>query len=336
MNLIDAFDLEAYLQRFDPVSAQPGEVVITCPVCGKDKLVVNLDKRAWHCWVCEDYRMSLYGRRKAVAGAGGLLDLIQLLEGCSREQALGIVADQSRHLPVDIRSVDTELQIDHDVVVQEAPTIDPPVGWRPIDHATYSMLPYVQHRGITLEDVVAFGLGYCESGLYSGRLVFPVWEGGRSVYFQARAMWESADPRFRKTLNPANQSNVASASEVLMNLDVARRYRRVALVEGPVDCVHVGPEAVATFGKKISMTQILKLRRAGVRAIDLMWDGPSDREPMGAWPEMMRTAAFLSGVFDVRLVFVPRGDPGLYSRQDNAGFRARGVPASAVSRLAMV
>lgn len=334
-NMIDAFDLDAYLQRFSPMPTQPHEVTIDCPTCGKNKLVVNTSKRTWHCWVCEEYQTNFYGRRKPVSGAGGLLDLVQLLEDCTRDRAVSIVADQAGHLTVPLETVEVTLGLDADVVVEAAPAIAPPPGWRPIDD--YNALPYLQKRGITPEDVQTFGIVWCDTGLYAGHLIFPIWEQGNLVYYQTRAMWdEDHNPAFRKSLNPLRQPQMAGPSEVLMNLDVARHYPRVALVEGPVDNVHVGPCACGTLGKKVSLTQALKLRRAGVRALDLMWDGPTPREPLGAWPEMMRAAALLSGMFDVRLVFIPAGDPGVYPRVENDGFRARAVPASAVSRLAMV
>jgi len=117
---------------------------------------------------------------------------------------------------------------------------------------------------------------------------------------------------------------------------VARNFPRVAIVEGPVDCIHAGPSAVATFGKKISLFQMLKLRKAGVRAVDLMWDGPSATEPEGAWPEMVATAPKLAGLFDVRVVRLPRGDPGEYSRNELEALRRVAQPIGQVSRLGML
>lgn len=331
--MIDAFDLEAYLQKFSPTNTQARELVITCPVCGKDKLAVNVVKKTWHCWRCQEYKLNFYGRQQAVAGAGGLLDLIQLLEGCTRDRAVAIVADQAGHLSVDTRQLQDELYLDPGVHVPSAPPIPPPDGWLPIK---YGELTYLRQRGILPEDVETFGLVWCATGVYASRLIFPVWEERNLVYYQARAMWESNDPKFRKSLNPPRQAGMAGPTEVLMNLDHARVFPRVAVVEGPIDCVHAGPASVATFGKKISPTQALKIRRAGVRALDLMWDGPTEKEPLGAWPEMMRAASLLSGLFDVRLVFLPRGDPGDYTRPELDRFRSTAVPASSVSRLAML
>ena len=343
---IDLFDLEMYLTRHGAHSVKRHEWLMDCPVCGKeDKLSVNTDRKAWHCWVCEEYVVQADGKKVASRGAGGLLSLMQLLDGCSREGAVQVLLEGSgMDAGLDIASVleedpDLDYLENSPTTLRPAPAIPPPEGWRPIQSTHYGILTYLQRRGIMWGDVAAFGLFWCESGRYATRLVFPVWERAQMVYYQARATWD--DPgngrKYLKSLNPPKHGDMASPSEVLMNLDQARHYPRVAIVEGPVDCIHAGPSAVATFGKKISPVQALKLRYAGVKAVDLMWDGPSPTEPVGAWPEMVQAASQLSGLFeDVRLVFLPKGDPGEYTREDLDGFRAQARPASTISRLAML
>jgi len=174
--------------------------------------------------------------------------------------------------------------------------------------------------------VAEFGLGYCSWGKYANRVVFPVWWGGQVWYYQARATWP--DPhvegeRYLKMLNPPRIDGVVSAEDVLYNLEGALRTgRRLVLVEGPTDALHVGPEAVASFGKRLTDSQLLTLVRAGVRELDLMLDGPSPTEPNGAWPEMVQIARRLGSFMAVRLVRVPQGDPGDWSREENARWRA--------------
>jgi hypothetical protein len=186
----------------------------------------------------------------------------------------------------------------------------------------YSILPYMLERGITLEDAQAVNLGWCRKGRYAGRLVFPVFEQGSLVYYQARAMWPPTPGRKHiKMLNPPAVNGQSVSSDFLFNLEQAAQYPRVAITEGPIDAVKVGVDAVCTFGKRITDTQVGKLLGAGVTAVDLMWDGPSPTEPFGAWPEMIRAAKRLSGVFDVRLVFLPQGDPGDYPREQLRWYR---------------
>jgi hypothetical protein len=171
-------------------------------------------------------------------------------------------------------------------------------------------------------------------------LVFPVWEERRLVYWQARAMWdESEQPRgtsYVKALNPPKDVGAVS-SEVLMNLDVARHYPRVAIVEGPVDCIKAGPSAVCTFGKRLYPRQLGKLIRAGVRAVDFMWDGPTEKEPQGALPEMLAAIPMLAPFFDVNVVVLERGDPGERTRAELDWYRDhRAQPAGRLSRLAVL
>jgi hypothetical protein len=293
--------------------------------------------------VCEDYRLNTGGKKVPVRGAGGVLALVMLLENCSRERALAHIAHHTGmsldagHLAVIEEDLDDNFQIS--LGHREAPEI----AFPPFTHPIYGTLPYLRKRGITEEEARNYGIGYCESGQYAQRLVFPVYEQARLVYWQARATWEAAEDlsgphAYRKSLNPPAWPGAAGAGDVLMNLDTAKTFPRVAIVEGPIDAVHAGPSAVCTFGKKISPLQIQKLYQAGVRSIDLMWDGPSPREPHGAWPEMVRAARLLAGVFrDVRLVFLPMGDPGDWQRGQLDWFRMHAArSAASVSGLAAI
>jgi hypothetical protein len=335
--MINGFDLEGYLQFKGARPVQRDEWVLQCPICEKLKLAVNITKKRWHCWICETYQARSDGSRVATKGAGGIVALIMLLENCTRERAEAWLSWYGWRG----QSLGGVSQIDGDLI-EDFRISD---GSRPLPEIAYppytrslggGNLPYCQKRGIMAEDVQQFGLAYCEAGRYGGRLLFPVFEFQRLVYFQARATWDPqpGEP-YVKALNPPVHSGGAGAKDVLLNLDVARNFRRVAVVEGPVDAIHTGPSAVATFGKHISPAQTMKLRQAGVRALDLMWDGPGPTEPMGAWPEMMKASRQLAGLFDVRLVFLPRGDPGEYHRGELEWFRRyHARPAESVSGLA--
>lgn len=334
---VELFDLLGFVIDHGGEEAQANQWVLTCPTCGKRKLVVDLNRRAWHCWVCEQYGPAdpRTGKRQVLQGAGGLIDLVQFLEGWDRKRAAEFVLAQANIQPPNLGHIDGDLRAS---VAKELdglrvlPELSCPECAKHID----GTLPYMVQRGISVEDVRMFGLFYCDGGRYRGRLIFPVYESGRLVYFQGRAMWESKEPGFLKSLNPAREGGAGVSSEVLFNLDQARCHPRVAITEGPIDAVHVGPDAVCTFGKKISATQIAKLLRAGVKAVDLIWDGPSEREPQGAWPEMFAVAPTLATLFDTRLVFVPQRDPGSWSRSENAYFRSQGRPVASFTQVARV
>ena len=331
---IQNFDMAAYTMRHGAEPGKYDEWVMDCPKCGKKKLCVNIDDRTWHCWVCEQYSVNAMGKRRPICGAGGVLDLIQWMEDLQREQAIDLVMSGSMFAHVDIGMLPAD-ELKDDILLTYRPPapIPAPVGWKP---AT-GVLPFCLKRGITDEDIRTFGLGWCDSGRCRGRFIFPVWEEGQHVYYQARAMWDPHPGETHiKALNPESTQGMAVSSDLLMNLDVARHYPRVAVVEGPMDLVHTGPDAVCTFGKKISSIQIAKLLRAGVKALDLMWDGPSPSEPRGAWDEMRTVAPLLGTLFDLRLVWLPQGDPGDLTREELVRFRSVARYSGSVSSLAMI
>ena len=340
MRLIDDFDLEGYLQEhgFEQLSAHEGnEWLGYCPSCGKEKCAVDAEKRAFHCWVCQEYEdrwdeHEKQFRRRPTQGAGGLIALIEWLDQVDTADAIQRIYEETTG--GDLRELPEAKQVKAVLETGLATEIAPPENWRDI----HTPLPFMIKRGITMDDVRMFGLFWCDSGRYRNRIVFPVWENQRLLYWQARAMWEKTEvapgSRYIKALNPPSVPGAVVSSDVLFNLDTARRFPRVAITEGPIDAIHVGPSAVCTFGKQISNTQVKRLIDAGVKAVDLIWDGPTASEPMGAHPEMIQVTPWLSTFFDVNLVFLPQGDPGDYPRDRLDWFRAHGVPAAYLSPLA--
>lgn len=333
MAAIDQFDVEDYLSDKGFRALRPEEWVGTCPVCHKDdKLAVNVEKKTFHCWVCQEYESTWDAhsgmmRRKPVSGAGGLIKLIEWLEEVETSDAIQQILESFGHGDMSELPANLVQQVAEAADSGRAPTILPPEFATPI----HSPLPYMLKRGITMDDVRTYGLFWCSDGRYRNRLVFPVWEDGHLVYWQARAMYEKHEVqhgKFIKALNPPSQPGGAVSSDVLMNLDLASRYPRVAIVEGPMDVIKTGPDAVCTFGKQLHPRQLQRLRSRGVTSVDLMWDGPTPTEPDGAHLEMLAIAPQLSSFFDTKLVFLPHGDPGDWDRESLWQFRAAGIPAS--------
>ena len=325
---IRRFDIVAYAKKHGAFQIQDYEWVMTCPTCFKEKLIINSEKRNWHCWVCQDYGVihSSSGlKRTPLKGAGGLLDLIQLLESVDRVTAIRKVlaagymtANELARLPEgqDLTLALIQAGIDKPVV-----PIPWPVGCWSISEDIFTfyrnslLSDFLTERGITTEDLKQYDLKFCGVDRYSNRLMFPVYEGGTLVYWQARAIWKPVTgEKYIKSLNPPKMEGAAVSSDVLMNLDCAKQYSRVVITEGPIDLIHVGPHAVCSFGKALYPTQVGKLLRAGVKAIDLMWDGD-------AFSDAIKAAQSLASLFDVRIVQLPADkDPGDFTREQNAWF----------------
>jgi len=327
---IDHFDLERFVQDHGGAEKQPGEWTLFCPWCGKPKLIVSMRLRTWHCWRCQKYELRWTGtryKRTAVAGAGGVLQLVMALERCTRQEAEARLLRGNVRRPGSLEKVELEaLPVIAGPAKWGAP-IAPPPAVRPFGE----LPPYLAQRGLTMDDVRAFGLTWCDGGRYHNRVIYPVFERGALVYWQARAMWDDTSPQHVKTLNPPRCVGAFTSAEVLFNYDQAIQVGRghVCITEGPIDAVHAGLDAVCTFGKQISPTQIGKLLSAGVASLDLMWDADAEADAA-------MVGAQLASLFRVRLVRLPSGDPGDWPREHLQAFRAQALELHRPSRLSAV
>ncbi|MDP7195147.1 MAG: hypothetical protein QF864_03005, partial [SAR202 cluster bacterium] len=51
---------------------------------------------------------------------------------------------------------------------------------------------YLQKRGITYEDILKYGMGYCDQGLYTNRVIIPSYkEDGQLNFFVGRDIFQS-------------------------------------------------------------------------------------------------------------------------------------------------
>lgn len=123
--------------------------------------------------------------------------------------------------------------------------------------------PYLyEERGISVEAATKLRLGFDER---ENRIVFPHFVDGNLLGWQKRTIparpgWPGTFPDYPKYRN----SSGLPKSETLYNLDVARQYRGVIVVESPMSvarAVSLGfDNVVATFGAAISERQINQLK----------------------------------------------------------------------------
>jgi len=152
---------------------------------------------------------------------------------------------------------------------------------------------YLEGRGYTgdaLENLIErFQIGYCPSGDYGGRLVFPVFQQGAQVYFTTRYCGNHP----AKSKNPPNVPGWYQRDLCLLNYDAVVGQPVVALAEGPFS-VAAFEYAVGSMGKHVSPAQVSLLAAlvpyglqelviafdadAG-KAIDKMYAVLSDRVP---------------------------------------------------------
>lgn len=131
-------------------------------------------------------------------------------------------------------------------------------------------IAYLKRRGIEPEVVAEYRVHYATGGHYRGYLVFPVYQGGKPVYFTTRY----AGDHDVKTLNPPNLPGHLAKSDVLLNYDNVLGQPTVALCEGPFSAM-AWKYGVATLGKTISNAQVALFHQlvvGGLREVVVSYD----------------------------------------------------------------
>ena len=101
---------------------------------------------------------------------------------------------------------------------------------------------------MTKEDIKRWKIGYCSSGEYEGRVVFPSFNlNGNLNYFVGRSYIGD----WRRYINPSVRS------DVVFNHLMLDFLKPVIIVEGVIDAIKAGTNSVPLLGSTLSETSIL-------------------------------------------------------------------------------
>lgn len=257
-------------------------IVETCPYCGKGGgrfgIYVGAEtgnKKPFmsHCFKCGHSTQTLEQLLQDI----GRMDLMVTetfdLDSSAITKAFSFLGDD-------------EKEIDDTLCV-----VDMPEDWKRTYHNKY-----LRKRGFTKDDYEYFPVGTTR-GLnfkFDDYVVFPIIDNGDKVGYIARHTWskEDIDEHNRKAKHSGKyqllryrNSTENDFVKLLYNYDavVENETDIVVIVEGVFDVIALTRKlnlydnhsvaVVATFGKKISDTQIWKLQSKGVKTIVIGYDG---------------------------------------------------------------
>lgn len=289
-------------------SGSHSEYAICCPECKnrgeprddtKFRLWINTENGLFHCYNCY--------------WSGTLLHFVQKTSGVDLRNAIKLLRGKKVDLmnSMSFRLSDNEPEMEENVTAIKE--IEYPYGYEPIEEPH----SYLQKRGIPLEYARKNDWGSAKIGFCANRIIVPTHMQDRLVFWQARATFEDSSADFKKVLNPSG----VSAKPVLYQYDSAKKFEEVILAEGFMDAAKIGPDAMATNGKRLHMPQVEWLAEAGVKSVVLMWDRDAwedrrERKGVVTPCSIERAADMLKVMFEVKAVRMPdQRDPGDYPFQ---------------------
>ena len=226
-----------------------------CPFCNHDKPKLEIKmstneegQNPWECWVCETK-----GRT--------VRSLLKQLK-TPRDTANEI-----------LKYVPRGAQIEY----KQLSIIELPKEYQPLYSASGASVianlvkKYLYERGLSDNDFIKYGIGYCTSGEYGGRVIIPSYSESNSLnYFVARTY----DGNYYKYKNPEASKDIIFF-ENLINFNLP-----VILCEGVFDAMAIRRNAIPILGKSLSKKLYSKLLTSPVSDIYIALDEDAQKRAL--------------------------------------------------------
>lgn len=207
------------------------EYLFNCPKCShhKPKFSVNVEKNCWKCWVCNYSGFKLY----------------RLVRKYGTQQDRERWAEADEYMDVSSFEVSFSDLLNKPEEVQ--PKINLPKEFKTLatNNVTIDSLParnYLKSRGVTKQDILKWKIGYCTSGDYENRVIFPSFNiNGDVNYFVGRSYDKNS---WRAYKNPK------ISKDIVFNHLFIDWTSDVVLVEGVFDAIVAG-NAVPLLGSSL-------------------------------------------------------------------------------------
>ena len=209
----------------------------------KPKLQINIKTGKWHCWVSNQ-------------GGHNLFQLFKKLKA-SKEQftELGDIVGKPSH------SLSSSSQKTKDVV--SLPKEFKPLWSKDGGIIQKHAMSYLSKRGISKGDIIRYGIGYCEEGLYSNRVIIPSYNAnGELNYFVGRDIYKGG----MKYKNPPISKNIIGF-DLFINWD-----EPIVLCEGVFDAIAIKRNAIPLFGKTVPKQLMKKIYEKCTNTIYILLD----------------------------------------------------------------
>jgi len=207
-----------------------GEIQYHCPFCShhKPKLQVNLETQKWRCWVCNSKGIKMYTLLRKLNVDYGVLDTIKKIYG---------EVVYSSHKEEDVQIT---LPPEYKPILDNLHIIEFKVSYN-----------YLKKRGISDNDIRKHRIGFCESGLYRGRIIVPSYDSeGRLNYFIARTIYDNESYKYKNP--PISKNVVMFDSTINWNMPIT-------LCEGVFDAISIRRNAIPILGKIPSQNLLSKI-----------------------------------------------------------------------------
>ena len=217
----------------------------------KPKLQVNLQTQKWHCWVSESGGHNFFQLFKKIKASQKHFDELRDISG------------DTYYGNVEKKEIEQSLSLPKEFI---------PL-WNGADRSPEykNAMRYLQKRDITRTEILKYGIGHCEEGLYRYRIIIPSYDiTGTLNYFVGRDYYGGG----MKYKNPRISKDVVGFESMI------DWNQPVILCEGVFDAIAIKRNAVPLFGKTLPNKLLKRLVENKVKKIYLMLDSDAQKDSM--------------------------------------------------------
>jgi len=213
----------------------------------KPKLQVNIESQKWHCWVSNQGGHSIYSLFKKVNADtryfAELKDLVFTPSKSKGETESKVIVS----LPRDFQAL---WKVSKSIYRNQAKS-------------------FLHKRGITDWDIKKYKIGFCDSGLYEGRIIIPSYDHmGLLNYFVGRSFVGEK----MKYKNP-------NVSRDVIPFDWYIAWSKpIILCEGVFDAMSIRSNAIPMLSKKPSKSLLQKIFEKNVKTIYIALDDDAKKD----------------------------------------------------------
>ena len=242
----------------------------------KPKLQINVKTGKWHCWVSNQGGHNLFQLFKKLKANREQFTELGELVGSPKSLSLSSNRDKVNDKILRLPNEFKPMWSNGGGIIQKHSWV------------------YLQNRGITKGDILRYGIGYCEEGLYANRVIIPSYDsGGELNYFVGRSIYKDG----MKYKNPPVSKDVIGF-DLFINWD-----EPIVLCEGVFDAIAIKRNAIPLFGKTVPKSLMKKIYENCVKSIYILLDRDAMKDSIKMIDDFMKNG------IDVYFVNLEEGDP---------------------------
>jgi len=225
----------------------------------KPKLQINTQTQKWHCWVSNQ-------------GGHKLYQLFKKLKA-SKEQF-----DELTDLVGGFQSLSSNREKVKENIVRLPKEFKPLLSNGNSIIAKHSRV-YLNNRNVSNGDILRYGIGYCEEGMYSNRVIVPSYNSdGELNYFVGRDIYEGG---FKYKNPPVSKDVIGFYLFINWN-------EPIILCEGVFDAIAIKRNAIPLFGKTIPKSLKKKIYEKKVKEIYILLDKDAISDAIKITDDLMK------------------------------------------------